>query len=150
MENQFEQNRLRAFVNFIQSQDVKTQKSIENLYEIVDVGNKRLLELSIVALVVGPTPIFRSSLVGKELLVQGTAKRLNNNQLISLYEFIRTTNESGDFLYTSSFSDIKICDGSTFTLSVEWADLKIFTTGGNSTPNGINKLIDFCKEIIEK
>ena len=141
---------LTDFVKFINSQNnvsrIKTGtgrgKPINN--------NMQLINISMVVLVAGMKSTIVFSLIGYELTVWDKKKRLTQDEMDELFDFVGNQYKFGEFECHTSQFDFTIMDGNSYQYFIDWNGINFDKRGGHTMPVGFSKLIDYCKILLNK
>jgi hypothetical protein len=145
-----ENEHLFGFVDFINSKSGTIRKPIGFGRSKPKIPNQLLFEISSVALVVGFMPSVICSLEGNKLTVDNNTKKLSSDQMDNLYDFIEQKNNNGDFLYIGSYFDLTINDGNSHSYFINWNGIKSEGSGGHTMSSGLNELIEYCTNLVNK
>jgi hypothetical protein len=134
---------LKDLVSFI-----KNQKPKEYSGPSVTRGSETpvLLSISRYGSMRGIMPPF-CTLIDNNLTCRGKCKKLTNQEMERLYQYILEKHKRKEFDYFR-LEDLGIMDGNCFDFISNWRELNFSISGGNSMPKGISELIDHIEKIL--
>ena len=143
-----ENHPLNGFIDFINSKNGISRKKTGSVIGKPINLNQILFEILSTALVIGWRPNSVCSLQGYDLTVHGKTKKLNLNEMDSLYILIQEKNNSGGLYYVPSGIDLTIMDGNSYSYSINWNGIISQGNGGHTMPSGLIEIINYCNKIV--
>ena len=147
--NHKEGDSLNDFVKFINAQN-KISRIKNGTGRGKPINNDvKLIEVILIILVAGLKFNSIFSLIGNNLKVFGKEKKLNQDEMDELFDFVENTLKLGEFGYYPSYTDLTIIDGNSYLYNINWNGIVYHEKGGNTMPVGFSKLFEYCNKIVK-
>ena len=146
MNNENKQDIIDGFSSFINSKNKIDRKASNYGIGTPKSYNEKLINISCTIL----PQIFNKtllSLIGFELTIENTKRKLSIDEMDQLYLFIKEHKEINNLNNLKSYKDITIMDGSSYYLEINWNNIFIVSEGDNKIQESIYSLINFCKKL---